>query len=208
MSSEHLKYGGPAICVWLKKVFNAIADLEVIPPSLNHGLITPIPKGKGHDPTNPSSYRGITLTSIIAKCLEKIILDRMLPMLEDYGFPHPSQTAYINDRSCIDGIFLTNEVMLKLLQNGDSPYLCLYDLEEAFDSVEYLFSEYASCPPPFYTAVAKAVPVLGLPSECHFLQVALLALHFCFHSLSLKNTLVFFFFFLGGMVLLAIIDSW
>ena len=58
-------------------------------------------------------------------------------MLEDHGFPHPSQTAYIKDRSCIDGIFLTNEVMLKLLQNGDSPYLCLYDLEKAFDSVEY-----------------------------------------------------------------------
>ena len=54
VSPEHLKYGGPAICVWLKRVFNAIADIEVIPPSLNHGLITPIPKG---DPTNPGSYR-------------------------------------------------------------------------------------------------------------------------------------------------------
>ena len=61
----------------------------------------------------------------------------MLPILEEHGFPHPSQTAYIKNRSCTDGIFLTNEVLKKLLQNGDSPYLCLYDLEKAFDSVEY-----------------------------------------------------------------------
>ena len=100
-------------------------------------MCIPIYKGKGRDPTNPSSYRGITLSSIIAKCLERIILVRMLPILEEHGFPHPSQTAYIKNRSCTDGIFLTNEVLKKLLQNGDSPYLCLYDLEKAFDSVEY-----------------------------------------------------------------------
>ena len=33
VSVEHLKYGGPGISRWLKRVFNAIVTLEVIPRS-------------------------------------------------------------------------------------------------------------------------------------------------------------------------------
>ena len=67
--AEHMKYGGPTIPVWLKRIFNAVLTLEEIPSSLNNGLVTPIYKGKGRDPLNPNSYRGITVTSVIAKCM-------------------------------------------------------------------------------------------------------------------------------------------
>ena len=137
VSAEHLKYGGPTIPVWLKRIFNAVLTLEEIPSSLNNGLVIPIYKGKGRDPLNPNSYRGITVTSVIAKCLEKIVLGRLIPVLEEKGFPHPSQSAYIKERSCTDGIFSTYEVLNTLIQDGDSPFLCMFDLEKAFDSVEY-----------------------------------------------------------------------
>ena len=137
VSAEHLKNGGPGVAVWMKRIFNTITTLEVIPPVFNHSIIVPVFKGKGRDPTNPESYRGISLTSVIGKCLEKVLLSRLLPVLKEHGFPHPSQTAYLKDRSCIDGVFVTNEVLTKLLTSGDSPYLCLYDLEKAFDSIEY-----------------------------------------------------------------------
>ena len=137
VSVEHLKYGGPGISRWLKRVFNAIVTLEVIPSVLNRSIVVPVYKGKGRDPTIPGSYRGISLTSVIGKCLEKVILSRLVPVLEDNGCLHPSQTAYFKGRSCLDGIFATNEVLTKLMSDGDSPYLCLFDLEKAFDSVEY-----------------------------------------------------------------------
>ena len=35
VSAEHLKYGGPTIPVWLKRIFNAVLTLEEIPSSLN-----------------------------------------------------------------------------------------------------------------------------------------------------------------------------
>ena len=38
-------------------------------------------KGKGKDPLISGSYRGITLTSVIAKPFEHLLLDRMLPVL-------------------------------------------------------------------------------------------------------------------------------
>ena len=34
-------------------------------------------------------------------------------------------------------VFTTNEVLTKLLSDGDSPFLCLFDLEKPFDSIEY-----------------------------------------------------------------------
>ena len=137
ISAEHWKHGGPAVLIWLKRIFNTIISLECIPPSFNDAIIVPIYKGKGHDPTNCNSYRGISLTSVLAKCFEKLILDRVLPVLEEHGFPHQSQTAYIRNRSCMDGIFMTSEVARKLLSDGDSPYLCFFDLDKAFDSNEF-----------------------------------------------------------------------
>ena len=115
-----------------------MVTLEYIPPSLCHGLIIPVYKGKGRDPFNSNSYRGITLTSIIAKIFETILLRRMLPTLHESNFPHFSQTAYLSGRSCADALFVTNETLHSFMCNGDSPYLCLYDLEKAFDSIEYV----------------------------------------------------------------------
>ena len=59
LSPQHLIYAGPLLKSWLCKVFNAIANLEVIPSQFKEGTIIPIYKGKGKDPLLPGSYRGI-----------------------------------------------------------------------------------------------------------------------------------------------------
>ena len=70
-------HAGPLIRSWLCKIFNAIVNLEAIPSPFKTGVIIPIYKGKGRDPLLPTSCRGITLTSVIAKTFEYSILDRM-----------------------------------------------------------------------------------------------------------------------------------
>ncbi len=50
LDPEHIYYGGEILKLWLKKIFNRIVSLEVIPTSLNEGLIIPVYKGKGKDP--------------------------------------------------------------------------------------------------------------------------------------------------------------
>ena len=94
-------------------------------------------KGNGRDPLNPNSYRGITLTSVLSKCPERIFLNRMDLPLSEVGFPHISQTAYHRGISCFDALFSTQESLLKFVRDGDSSYLCRYDLEKAFNRVEY-----------------------------------------------------------------------
>ena len=94
LSAEHLIYGGTAIVLWLKKIFNRIISLEEVPSCLKEGVIIPVYKGKGKDPMVTHSYRGITLSSVIAKAFEIVILNRMSPVLDRLGFPDINQTAF------------------------------------------------------------------------------------------------------------------
>ena len=50
--------------------------------------------------------------------------------------PDFAQTAYQKGISCADAIFATQEALLTHVRDGGKPFLCLYDIEKAFDSVE------------------------------------------------------------------------
>lgn len=47
--------------------------------------------------------------------------------------PHVKQTAYKRSVSCADGIFTTQEVIAKYLNSSSKEYMCLYDLQKAFE---------------------------------------------------------------------------
>ena len=136
ITAEHLKHGGLILQKWLLKIFNRILSLEEIPPCLEHGIITPVYKAKGKDPLLAGSYRGITISSVVSKLLESIILKRLNHLLENLNIPHCLQTAYRKGLSCSDAVFATQEALLTHLREGGHPYLCLFDLEKAFDSIE------------------------------------------------------------------------
>ena len=61
----------------------------------------------------------------------------MLPILNDNNLPQLTQTAYQRGISCSDAIFSCQEVISKLIREGDSVYSCFYNLASAFDTVEY-----------------------------------------------------------------------
>ena len=137
LQPEHIKYGGHSITLWFQSIFNNISTLEDLPPCLKLDVTIPVFKGKGRDPLNPDNYRGITLTSVISKSLELVLLSRLESVLMDKGFPHHGQTAYRKGISCADAIFSTQEAVLQRMRDGKHPTLCCFDLEKAFDSIEY-----------------------------------------------------------------------
>ena len=98
---------------------------------------TPIYKGKGKDPLDPNSYRGIGVSNVLSKLFESLTLSRMLPELESNGFPSIQQTAYQRGVSCEDATFAVYETLTHLTRDGNTVYQTFYDLEKAFDSVEY-----------------------------------------------------------------------
>ena len=105
-------------------MYNSICDLEQIPDCFKHGIIVPAFKGKGRDPLLVNSYRGITLTSVLAKVLEILLLNRMSNILDDSQVPQLTQTAYRRNVGCSDSIFASQEVNYKFINEGDSVYTC------------------------------------------------------------------------------------
>ena len=105
---EHIIYGGNYLELWLKKIFNEIITFECIQSSLKESTFVPIYKGKGRDPLITKNYRGISLSSVISK---RIILLRIVPILEECGVPHRTQTAYQKGVSCSDATEAVQEVI-------------------------------------------------------------------------------------------------
>ena len=108
---NYIRDDGPVLTAWLKHILNSIISLEKIPASLKLRMIVPVFKGKCWDPLICCNYWDITLTSVLPKCLEILILERLESLFCKRGFPHPSQTSYQRVLSWIDTIFSTQEVI-------------------------------------------------------------------------------------------------
>lgn len=67
---------------------------QIVPSVFKFGTIIPIYKRKGKNPLNMASYRGITVTSVLSKTLEFVLLDRILPSHFDINIPYVTQTTY------------------------------------------------------------------------------------------------------------------
>ena len=106
-------------------MYNSICDLEQIPDCFKHGIIVPAFKGKGRDPLLVNSYRGITLTSVLAKVLEILLLNRMSDILDDSQVPQLTQTAYRRNVGCSDSIFASQKVNYKFINEDECLYLLL-----------------------------------------------------------------------------------
>ena len=73
---------------------------------------------------------------MLSKVLEIVLLQHLSSLLDEQGFPDQLQTAYQKGVSCMDAIFATQETLFNHLRDGGTPFLCLFDIEKAFDSVE------------------------------------------------------------------------
>ncbi len=137
LQPEHLKHGGEALKIWVRQICNSIIELEVIPDVLKLGVICPVYKDNGKDPLDTNSYRGITLTPVLSKVLELLVVSRLQFILVEQGIPHLNQTGFVKKVSCSEAIFSTLEVIAQYAQKGDTMYMCFYDLQKAFDTVQY-----------------------------------------------------------------------
>ena len=124
--SEHLKFGGESLNIWIVQIFNAIISLKCIPASFKKANITPVYKGKGRDTPNPNSYRGIGVSTVLSKLIESILLPQLLPELEDTGFPSVIQT-YQHGVSCEDATFSVYETVSHFVRNGNTVLQTFYE---------------------------------------------------------------------------------
>jgi len=74
LMAEHLKYAHPILIYNLCILFRAIAVHSFIPNDFDIGLMVPLVKDKTGDINSVDNYRGITLTPVVAKVFECVLL--------------------------------------------------------------------------------------------------------------------------------------
>ena len=94
------------------KLKNNKSSSPVIPEEWKYGQITPLYKGKGkHDDLH--NYRGITVNSNIEKTFERVLNNRIIPVL-NYT---EAQAGGRKGRSTIDQLFKLKSVMNQAIKD-------------------------------------------------------------------------------------------
>ena len=104
-----------------------------VPSVWKNSVICPIPKKK--NPSSLNDYRPVTLTSIVMKCFEKLVLRRLLTFTNKHL--DPLQFAYKPHRGIDDAIFtVLHNAFLHLDKAGSYVRILFIDFSSAFNTIQ------------------------------------------------------------------------
>ena len=133
ISARVLKTCAMELSPILHSLFCQSYRTATIPILWKTATIIPVPKKPR--PTEPNHYRPITLTSIIMKCLERLLLNIILPLVT----PHLDslQFAYKAKRGTEDAVACLLHLLLQHLDSpGNFARILFVDFSSAFDSLQ------------------------------------------------------------------------
>ena len=117
----------------LLNIYNNIWVSGDFPECWREATIIPIAK-PGKDPTNPSNYRPIALTSCVCKTFERMINNRLVYFLEYNNIITPFQSGFRKNRSTIDQIIRLETVVREAFVKREHAVAVFFDLEKAYDT--------------------------------------------------------------------------
>jgi Reverse transcriptase (RNA-dependent DNA polymerase) len=123
-------------------IFNSSFKLSFFPKSWKHANVIPVPK-PGKDPSNPSSYRPISLLSSIGKIFERVILKRLQNFItannflpnHQFGFRTAHSVAHQLRRVVKNVKDARNSIARGTSRVTLATGMLLLDVGKAFDSV-------------------------------------------------------------------------
>jgi hypothetical protein len=129
LTAEHVKSGGDALVEVLGILLNKILCDGKVPQCLKDGRKIPVPK-KDKDTTLQGNYRGISITSLITKILERIVLSKIQTHLPENSM----QYGFTEARSPLMAAVQLTEAIAQSSQKAPLIVVSL-DAEKAFDKV-------------------------------------------------------------------------
>lgn len=131
---EMLKYNQEELIKPLTKLYNIIFSNSLYPIKWSEGFITPL--FKKDNPNQPDNYRGITITSSIAKVFNYVLNNRLISFLTKHGIIKNSQIGFMKGSRTSDHIFTLKTLIDKYTKQYKRPlYACFVDFQKAFDKV-------------------------------------------------------------------------
>ncbi|GFO29714.1 Pol-like protein [Plakobranchus ocellatus] len=108
--------------------FNNIWTTGDISPSWREASVVPIPK-PGKDPSDPSNYRPIALTSCLCKTLERMVNDRLVHVLESRSLLSNVQCGFRKDH-----LVRLETFIKKAFARKKQVLAVFFELEKAYDT--------------------------------------------------------------------------
>lgn len=132
ITAEILKSDPQLFASSILPLFTKIWNQEEFPEDWMNGLIIKLPK-KG-DLTDCNNWRGITILCVVMKVFMKIILNRMVNVIDK--LLRKEQAGFRSGKSCIDLINILRIIIEQAVEFRSPLYLLFIDYEKAFDSID------------------------------------------------------------------------
>lgn len=140
ITPEHLCYSlNSSIPLILSRMLSLCIKFGVVPASFCEGILIPILKKPSLDPTRPSNYRPITVSTTFSKLLEIHILDiSNATTFSDYQF------GFVNGKSSNMAAALATGIITYCTKRGSPVFTCALDAKGAFDEIPHSIIFYKS----------------------------------------------------------------
>ena len=133
LSISHLKHIGPLGLTFLSSMYTTALNKNIIPHMWKLANIIPIPK-PNKDTNMGTSYRPISLLSVVAKTLEKCLLPYITANITET----PTQHGYKAQHSTVTALHTLNNIVAKGFNQMAPPARTItvaLDMSKAFDTV-------------------------------------------------------------------------
>ena len=133
MVAEHLKEADDTIIYLLARLCTAIVNFAYIPECMKDGILSPIYK-KGKPNHDRNSYRGITISAILSKLLERLILQHS----EDKVNKKQNDMQFGFTKGCSPNLasLVLSEAIVEQSEKKEPLYVASLDAQKAFDVID------------------------------------------------------------------------
>ncbi|KAH7707357.1 RNA-directed DNA polymerase from mobile element jockey-like protein [Aphelenchoides avenae] len=137
-------------------IFNCSMTTGTVPFQFKQSYITPIPK---RPPAVAKNFRPISITSIVARTMERIVRRRLLQFLDEHKILPESQYGFRPKRSVRDALIGSIESWSKAIDANVPVDVIYFDFTAAFDKV-YVRPIVETCSSTFVVTTKKEVEQL------------------------------------------------
>ena len=130
-----LKEAGPGIVGPLTTLFNKSLNVQQVPLEWKNAVVIPIYKGGRKDRQNPTSYRPISLTSCVARLMEKLLNSQILRYLQSHSLIFQHQSGFLPNHSTVTQLCFLVQKWQMAIDNGEHVQAAFLDLSKAYDRV-------------------------------------------------------------------------
>ena len=133
LTAEHISLAHPIIAVHVALLFRILFLHGIVPDDFGCGIVIPLLKNPDGNHFVPDNYRGITLSPVISKLFEIILL----MIFEKQLVSDSLQFGFKQKSSCNHALFTLKTVVDHHVKNCSTVNLCALDISKAFDRVDH-----------------------------------------------------------------------